>query len=240
MLTQELCNKIEQQIFKHETTPDNFNFNDSDIKEEQKKLILNIELYMKHVFNDISVESKEIECFVNDVINLIHILREPIHMDSNLRRDQLIDELGKFLIKSRKPSCSHLPQLSNPRWQQYIRGLIDAIFGLWSDPGQGLYHLDNTDSSRFCIESFLLTATLERRSPSDASYIDPTMFDAAFIEAYGPFRFKRADNLDQHLEIRNYEILIYTDWKKWARIRRHTVLRNRSSFTNFDLLTSLL
>jgi hypothetical protein len=52
--------------------------------------------------------------------------------------------------------------------------------------------------------------------------------DACFIEYRGPYRFKRASRLSEHLTViahsGHMEILIYTDWKRLLMLRHHKVL----------------
>src|SRR5204863_6684063 len=67
---------------------------------------------------------------------------------------------------------------------------------------------------------------------------DYHIFDAAFIETYGPFRFKEADRLDRHLVIKGHEIYFFSDWKKWLYLCYHTVLQSDGTNTGFAILTN--
>jgi hypothetical protein len=63
--------------------------------------------------------------------------------------------------------------------------------------------------------------------------------DACFIEYRGPYRFKRANHLKDHLTViahgSHKEILVYTDWKRLLMLRHHQVLLHDAKAKSEDV-----
>ena len=188
-----------------------------------------------------TVVAEDLIDFINEAILLIHRLRTPFfqfRLSPPVDKFTLIDCLGRAMFMSRRSQACNLPTPSEPHWHDYVRGLCDALFGLWSVPISGIYHSERTG---MCIESFLGSVNLEPRGLADnIPSLEKDIFVASLIESRGPFRFRKTNNLGEHLLIKKNQILIYTDWQKWAGIRKHSVLRDGgNALTMFDHLVSI-
>ena len=89
------------------------------------------------------------------------------------------------------------------------------------------------------LEQFLVPSIFTEE-PDTIPTINVNHLDAKYVQSNGPFRFKPTKRLEDHLVVTSKdEILIYTDWKKWAGIKYHRVLRcNIEECTAFDILTT--
>lgn len=120
-------------------------------------------------------------------------------------------------------------------WDDYTCNLCDALIGMWSHNEEtSIFHHDEPDSVRSILASFDLTHRQSKNVPE----LDANVFDASFIVSKGPFRFKKTDDLREHLSVKGKEILIFTDLEKLAAMRHHAILQNRSAICRFDILTS--
>jgi hypothetical protein len=191
--------------------------------------------------------------FVEDVINLVRILRTSLIPFSSLADVPLSHPIYQFTpstfisMSSSSPANSTLENadLSKEVWKEwpYMRGLIDAIFGL------PLMEENHSYLSNYsCPISEILDGVALRDREGEAPTLDYRTLDASNIESYGPFRFRATDRLANHLKITpNNEILFYIHWPTWARIINHNVLLDTDDFdhsvpytgTKFDVITSL-
>src|SRR2546423_6150891 len=215
-----------------------------DIRKGKLAIIENLELYMQHVLSHIKSEclrETDVLEFADDAIAITNRLRTPFvqfGLPPTVDKNTLIDCLAYNMLVDRTSQQRQLPTQFDPHWHSYIRGMCDAIFGIWSAPKKGRYH---PEVATLCIESFICSVNLEPRAPMDAiPPLEINLFDAAFVEAHGPFKFERTPNLSEHLLIKKNQIFIYSDWQKWGGIRRHSVLRDAGfDLTMFDHLLSI-
>ena len=177
----------------------------------------------------------KLQYFIDDAIHLIRILKSPV---SDFRS---VDDAQPFLIfdHDRRSSWDErwTPSLRNSTdvWNDYICGLCDALFGLWPASSMNMFH--QSDSPWGCVGTLLRSFAHGPRDSSTVPYLDYIILDAAYIESRGPFQFKATDRIDDHLLIteRN-EILIYTNWRKWACMTSLGVLHSQSNPSTFDVL----
>lgn len=87
----------------------------------------------------------------------------------------------------------------------------------------GLYFWENAPPLPDTISYGETTSSLKNEASISLLYLD-----ARFIEFRGPYRFKRAEHLRDHLTVVAHtgkkEILIYTDWKRFLMLRHHEAL----------------
>jgi hypothetical protein len=182
-----------------------------------------------------------LEILVVDVLEMVEILKTPAdslslsYSDTHPHYQFNRTRYASWL--SRWGNCCYELKTA---WEPYICDLCDAIFGM--HPKQpGLYCVNRAKESSW-IRSIL---SLDMASkPSTAVGIDYRIFDAASIERHGPFRFVPTDRIDVHMTTDGYDILYYSDWKKWAYLSWHSVLRKaqninmRGQNASFDTLVN--
>jgi hypothetical protein len=170
--------------------------------------------------------------FVDDAIVLLRILAEPVKSAKvDFKNHPLVlfkSERSHSWVERWLNNLHVEPTSSewNAVWDEYVCALCDSLFGLWPAPGAALFHdgtgrgaINRCTDQIFSSVSYTMTPL---ESPFKAEY---QLFDVAYIEACGPFRFKATDHVDQHLVLtENNEILFYTDWRKWTFLFAHRVL----------------
>jgi hypothetical protein len=164
-----------------------------------------------------------LEVFVLDILEMVEILKTPAdslsliysdthphHQFNRIRHTSWLTRWGNCSVELRQA------------WEPYICDLCDAIFGMHPEKPE-LYCVNRGAKESSWIRSILSPDMASR--PSTAVGIDYRIFDAAFIERHGPFRFVPTDRIDVHMTTRGYDILYYSDWKNWAYLSWHNVLR---------------
>src|SRR5579862_1551387 len=153
-----------------------------DIRKGMQAIIENVELYMQHVLSHINAEclgEMDILEFVDDAIAIMKRLRTPADQfgfTPMVDKNTHIDCLAYNMLVDRTSQQRQLPTQSDSHWRNYIRGMCDAIFGIWSVPKKARYH---PEVSSLCIESFLCSVNLGPRAPMDAiPRLEINLFDA--------------------------------------------------------------
>jgi len=191
--------------------------------------------------------------FVEDAVLLIRILKSPADFDRRSDADSLLASNHPFRMfdarfsswkkRWKGPWSSASESRLQHFWDDYKDGLCDAIFGLWPAPNNyRAFHREKRgdEDADGCAATLLRSISLGVRPATHVPKgMRTKLLDAGSIESNGPFRFVTTDLLHQHLMIRAHKIFVYTNWKKWAGIRHHAVLRNEyKDITTFDILTS--
>lgn len=175
------------------------------------ELLHHLEKFILYAAQPRNGTSPPLDSFVVDAATFAHILRTP-HPSASTTSDF---QLTPAAQPRRRFWDSRLASWKE-RWgghlddeqilTEYVEGLSDAVFGVWEKPSRATsFHSPNHG----CADQIFTTLNSGRL---DIVKIirDPRIFDAAFIESYGPFRFKRTDRLDRHLTIQGHDILFFT------------------------------
>jgi hypothetical protein len=176
-----------------------------------------------------------LQFLVEDIVTLIEILQFPL--EANILESVLDDTPPRQFFRRRRQEWKRLgfsEEELDKFWGDYHDSLCDALFGLWPYSDSYLHDHEEIRSVRSILGCFDLTT----RSAKDVPELDNNLFNASFIVANGPFRFKKTKYLHEHLSVNGREILLFTDLEKLAGIRQHSVLRSRHPLTAFDIMTS--
>lgn len=176
-----------------------------------------------------------LQYFIDDAIQLLRILKQPVAtFSTSLEQAHPFYQFNIQRNASWNQRYKSLPN-SVDLWKEYMCGLCDALFGLWPASGPGPFHKEHGASG--CIGTLLTSFIHGHRDASGVPHIDCYRFDAAYIESRGPFRFKAASSIDDHLLITEHnEILFYAHWQKWACLTSLSVLHSKSLPCTFDIL----
>ena len=207
--------------------------------------------------NQYSVAFPNLEYFIDDAISLLQILNEdcsklklrespqiclkmshPFKRFKDKRSVSWIDRWPSNCIDSKAVSTEAI--LDN-----YVCGLCDALFGLLPACDAPIFHNDSSRQNSLGIRqlsSFYKPGVI---GIENSQKLDFSLFNAAYIESRGPFRFKATDSVDKYLVVTDDKhILFYHNWRKWAFLHQHVLLergqmerKNNSRFcflANFD------
>jgi len=204
-------------------------------------LLRHIEEFILYAAQARNGASPPLDMFVDDVTTFVHILKTPNPASSTTSK---LDPTPAAFPRRRFWEARFAAW--NDRWggclndehvfAEYVEGLSDAVFGVWQKPSRaGSFHEGGPDHR--CADHIFTTLSSGR---SDFLKVirDHRVFDAAFIETYGPFRFKRTDRLERHLTIQGHDILFFTEWRKWVGLCYHAVLQTEEANTGFEVLAN--
>jgi len=177
-----------------------------------------------------------ISTVVDDVFTMIKILSQSVnHVPMGYSRNPMEQFKQKRLDSWRERWGDRIRE-SGDVWDEYPCAVCDAIFGLWpakGHKGKTLFHYNKLDWRYRCVAQMF--SGINEDGVFEGSISDRHLFDAAFIEANGPFRFEATHRLDQHLSVtRDHKILFFSDWKRWTSLCYHRILRNKNPETLFS------
>jgi hypothetical protein len=206
-----------------------------DIARGHVFLIKHIQEFIVHSSGVSGGDPINLGYFVDDIITFIDILNTP-HSDG-------IDRSNREILPQNRFWATRL-QSWKDRWagqlndetnlEGYVEGLCDALFGVWSKPGNRLLFHDGKGNYKCADHIF---TTLSSGLSDDPKIIrDYHLFDAAYIETNGPFRFKPTDRLDRHMVIKDHDIYFFNNWRKWTYLCCHIVLQSDEPNTGFEIL----
>jgi hypothetical protein len=204
-------------------------------------LLHHLEEFILHAAQARNGTSPPPDSFVVDVATFIQILITPHPSASTTLNFQLTPA-----AQPRRRFWDSRFDSWNERWgghlndehilSEYVEGLSDAVFGVWEKPSRATSFHDAGPNHRCADQIF---TTLSSGQPDIVKVIrDHRVFDAAYIETYGPFRFKTTDRLDRHLTIQGHDILFFTDWRKWVGLCFHAALQTDQANTGFEVLAN--
>jgi len=186
-------------------------------------------IHAGHVHNN----PPPLEYFVDDVVTFVNILQTPHPTE---RKALPRSRFWELRLDSWKEHWGG--QLNDEKiLTEYVEGLCDAVFGVWQKPGRtSKFHEDG--AAKYKCADHIFTTLNSGRSDYPKVISDHRLFDAAYIETCGPFRFKTTNRLDRHLTVQGRDILLFTDWRKWMALCYHTVLQTVDPNTGFEVMTN--
>ena len=191
----------------------------------------------------------KLKYFIEDAFSLLEIFQSPIEEKSPSESYRMSDGLVKVshphrkFREERKKSWDERWRLAgnhedSTELDDYTCGLTDALFGL-TPYCQKKFHYGTPYCGEECLEFALRTVPLYEREPSAVPRIELFRLENKYIVSRGPFRFLNTSSLNEHLDINeNDEILIYTDWTRWAGFKDHKILEDKPPLRAFDIMTS--
>lgn len=225
----------------------------------------NIQEYLLHVIKGLNSEvpfqlSPPLHEFVDDCEHIVRILQVRLTEQSAKQEFDQVQVCLDYIWDKWNDRWSGVSEKACEREivRHYCCGLIDVIFGVWPRPSRFRFHsrgkriadLSRTSTAGCLHSSFYFW---EKEEPSAISArvnvptkvsISLTRLDAANIETNGPYRFVPTDQINEHLQLRDQNILIFVDWTRFLMLQyqKVTVAEAKISFpvsnvSRFHLLT---
>jgi hypothetical protein len=204
-------------------------------------LLKQLESFILHASKARNDISPALETFVEDVTTFIYILNTPYSSSSTTTElDSPLVSMPRFRFWDSRLASWHERWAGSldaePVLAEYVEGLCDAVFGLWQKPNKASSFHEGP--SNYQCADHVFTALNSGRSDYLKVIRDHRVFDAAYVETCGPFRFKRTNRLDRHLTVQGHDILFFTDWRKWVGLCYHSVLQTEQANTGFEVMAN--